>query len=455
MNTLFSPIETSLQPHLPSASQIAVAYSGGLDSTVLLHTIVQLYEDTPIIAIHVNHNLSPNAAAWQAHCVASCKALGVELHVQSVHLTANGKGLEAEARELRYAAIADCIASNALVLTGQHQQDQIETFLLQLKRGAGPKGLSAMPQSLAFAKDSLLLRPLLNCSQADLQRYADIHQLSWIEDESNLDTHFERNFLRQKVLPQITQRWPGFDKAASRSISLIAEQQQLVDELAAQDLAGVKVGVEGEVESNSLNIVRIGRLSTIRQRNLLRYWLAKQNVSLPSREVLNTLINEVILAKADANPKVQWAGVQLRRFRDEIFLLANAIEHSGEAVELQLDQTVVFEHGIGSLTLSTLNIGGGGQLRLPHADEKITVRFDVTGVSCKPQGSAHTRKLRHLFKQYKVPPWQRSRTPLIYYGEQLVAVAGLFVCEEVREGVACGGGVSIHFKAKSCGLEKD
>jgi tRNA(Ile)-lysidine synthase len=427
MPNVLSQIKATLQPHLSTASQIVVAYSGGLDSTVLLHGVAQLYlaGSIPVVAIHVNHNLSDNANDWQTHCQNVCQRLGVTFIARSVQITSNEKGLEAQARALRYEAIANSIKPQALVLTGQHQQDQVETFLLQLKRGAGPKGLSAMAQSSGFANQSALLRPLLNCPRKRLEAYALSHQLGWVEDESNLDTRFERNFFRQQVLPTIAERWPGFDKAACRSIALIAEQQQLVDEMAAEDLAQAQTG-------QWLAIPGIVALSNIRQRNLLRFWFTSQGVELPSAVVLNNMINELILAKPDANPKVQWAGYQLRRFDQRIYLLNQSIENPGEACSLTLNQPLVFNHSIGSLLLDDISAElpiSALQIRAPADDEHISVRFNVSGLSCRVLGNTHHKKLRQLFKENKIPPWQRSRTPLIYYNEQLACVGGLFICE--------------------------
>lgn len=406
-----------------SASQIVVAYSGGLDSTVLLHMVKQSAPSIPLLAVHVNHNLSPNAVKWQTHCENVCKAWKIPFIAKSVHITSNDKGLEAQARKLRYEAIAECIAQNAMVLTGQHQQDQLETFLLQLKRGAGPKGLSCMPRSIAFENDAVLVRPLLDLTRQELEQYALDHNLSWIEDESNQDTRFDRNFIRRDVLPTIQARWPGFGKAASRSIGLIAEQQQLVDEMAEQDLQPLLVS------NNSFDSSALKKLSKARQRNLLRYWITGQKITLPSMSVLNNMLTQVIDAKPDATPKVKWGDHQLRRYRDVVYLFDNSIERSGVDCRLIVNQPVVLNDKIGTLCLTDEKCEVGLLLRPPMENETVSVRFNLTGLSCKPQGSAHTRKLKDLFKQYNIPPWQRSRTPLIYYNEQLVAVAGMFVCE--------------------------
>jgi tRNA(Ile)-lysidine synthase len=415
-----------------TASQIVVAYSGGLDSTVMLHMVKQSTPSIPLLAVHVNHNLSPNAAKWQTHCENVCKAWKIPFIAKSVHITSNDKGLEAEARKLRYEAISECIVQNAVVLTGQHQQDQLETFLLQLKRGAGPKGLSCMPRSIEFEKDAVLLRPLLDLTRQELEQYAIDNNLSWIEDESNQDTRFDRNFIRRDVLPIIQARWPGFGKAASRSIGLIAEQQQLVDEMAAEDLQPL------QLNNNSFDSSSLKKLSKARQRNLVRYWIMGQKVSLPSMSVLDNMLTQVIDAKPDAMPQVKWGDHQLRRFRDVVYLFDNSIEMPGIDCRLIVNQAMVLNDNIGTLCLTDevaddqANERGKQALLLrpPMEDETVSVRFNVPGLSCKPLGAAHTRKLKDLFKQHNIPPWQRSRTPLIYYNEQLVAVAGMFVCED-------------------------
>ncbi len=406
-----------------TASQIVVAYSGGLDSTVLLHMVKQSTPEIPLLAIHVNHNLSPNAVKWQAHCENTCKAWKIPFIAKSVHITSNEKGLEAEARKLRYEAIGECIAQNSVVLTGQHQQDQLETFLLQLKRGAGPKGLSCMPRSIAFAKDATLHRPLLDLTRQELEQYANDNNLDWIEDESNQDTRFERNFIRRDILPTIQARWPGFGKAASRSIALIAEQQQLVDEMAAQDFEPLRLS------ENCLDSDGLKRLSKPRQRNVLRYWFNTMNLLMPSMTVLNNMLIQVIDAKTDASPKVQWGEQQLRRFRSGIYVFNNCIEHAGINCDITLNQPVNLNDNIGIVCLTDEGCEQGLLLQSPGGDETVSVRFNVSGISCKPSGSPHTRKLKDLYKQHGIPPWQRSRTPLIYYNEQLVAVVGMFVCE--------------------------
>ena len=268
-------IAHTLHPH----RQLLVAFSGGLDSTVLLHQLVLLREQDPSLtlrAVHVHHGLSAYADDWVAHCRQICQQWQVPLVVHRVTLARGGLGVEAHARAARYQAFQD-------------------TLLLALKRGSGPTGLSAMAPSSAFA-GSRLLRPLLNETRESLRQWALTHQLSWIEDESNQDDTYDRNFLRLRVIPVLRERWPHFSEAVARSASLCAEQEQLLDEMLAAELASLVA------EDGSLAIAPLATMSPPRRAALLRRWLAGQQAPMPAREVPERLWHEVALAREDASP---------------------------------------------------------------------------------------------------------------------------------------------------------
>lgn len=229
-------LNASLLPY----RQILVAFSGGLDSTVLLHQLVQWREQQPDVtlrAIHIHHGLSSHADSWVTHCEAVCQQWQVPLVVRRVQLQDEGLGIEAQARQARYAAFAQALHPGEVLVTAQHLDDQCETFLLALKRGSGPAGLSAMGERSSFA-GTQLIRPLLGETRAALEQWAKRYALRWIEDESNQDDVYDRNFLRLRVLPLLQQRWPHFAEATARSAALCAEQERLLDELLAEDLAG-------------------------------------------------------------------------------------------------------------------------------------------------------------------------------------------------------------------------
>ncbi len=250
-------IAHTLHPH----RQLLVAFSGGLDSTVLLHQLVLLREQDPSLtlrAVHVHHGLSAHADDWVAHCRQICQQWQVPLVVHRVTLARGGLGVEAHARAARYQAFQDTLNAGEVLVTAQHQDDQCETLLLALKRGSGPTGLSAMAPSSAFA-DSRLLRPLLNETRESLRQWALAHQLSWIEDESNQDDTYDRNFLRLRVIPLLRERWPHFSEAVARSASLCAEQEQLLDEILAAELASLVA------EDGSLAIAPLTSMSSPRR----------------------------------------------------------------------------------------------------------------------------------------------------------------------------------------------
>lgn len=405
--------------------QFLVAFSGGLDSTVLLHQLVCWREQQPDIqlrAIHIHHGLSLHADDWAHHCEQLCAAWRVPLQVERVRLENAGLGVEAHARQARYAAFRHTLQPGEALVTAQHQDDQCETFLLALKRGSGPAGLSAMPVVALFA-DGVLLRPLLNQTRASLLAWAQAHQLRWIEDESNQDDAYDRNFLRLRVLPLLSQRWPHFSEATARSAALCAEQEQLLDELLAEALTQL-TGEEGQ-----LQITPLLTMSAPRRAALLRRWLAAQRATMPSRDMLTRLWQEVVLAREDAAPRLVLGEYEIRRYQQQLWWVKRQLSQT--ATRLAWDD-------IGQpLTLADgkLWLSPGGPLRSPHPDEAVSVRYQASGL-LHIVGRQGGRKLKKLWQELGVPPWRRDTTPLLFYGETLIAAAGVFVTSEG----ACAGG---------------
>lgn len=268
----------TLNRQLLSSRQILVAFSGGLDSTVLLHQLVQWRTENPGVtlrAIHVHHGLSANADAWVKHCENICQQWQVPLVVERVQLAQEGLGIEAQARQARYQAFARTLLPGEVLVTAQHLDDQCETFLLALKRGSGPAGLSAMAEVSEFA-GTRLIRPLLARTRGELEQWARQYDLRWIEDESNQDDSYDRNFLRLRVVPLLQQRWPHFAEATARSAALCAEQESLLDELLADDLAHC------QTQQGTLKIAPMLAMSDARRAAIIRRWLAGQNAPMPS-----------------------------------------------------------------------------------------------------------------------------------------------------------------------------
>ncbi|MCO7189938.1 MULTISPECIES: tRNA lysidine(34) synthetase TilS [unclassified Pseudoalteromonas] len=397
---------------------LTVALSGGVDSVVLLHLCrhyVQAHTHLALQAIYVDHGLSPNSAQWRAFCQAQCDALAVDFTPASVKVVAQSRqSLEAQARTARYQALdAQAYPHHALVL-GQHADDQVETFLLRLKRGSGLKGLGAMHARTVLPSGRVCLRPLLTSQRADIEAFAHMFEISHIEDESNLSDRFDRNFLRNQVLPLLKSRFSGFVPSVMRSVELLQGQQALLDEITQTDLAYCS-------NDNSLCIERLGGFTLLRQQNLVRAWLAEQGVQMPSHKQLEQILGQALNARADAQMAVTLPQGQVRRFRGALYWV---IEQPAWRASHDIGQTpVVLDDA------HTLQVQQGKGVRVPAPDEQVSVRFNCLSEKVKPLGRSGRNTLKHWLKDYGVPTWERSRVPLIYYNDELVQVVGFFVNE--------------------------
>jgi len=404
---------------LTSSNDLFIAYSGGLDSHVLLHVLAMLrtvHPELQLTAIHVNHSLSKNALLWEEHCKTQCLKLDVPLLFVNVNarIKINQHSPEEIARKLRYEAFAEILPKGACLLTAHQANDQAETLLLQLFRGAGVKGLSAMPSITSFAQ-GFLLRPLLPYTRNQLQAYATLQHLSWIEDESNFDTQYDRNFLRHNLLPQITQHWSGIVTALNRVAMHSAETSYLLDEIGASDLLTV-----GEGETNFLSISKLLALHEYNQRNLLRYWIEKRNFPTPSATKLQQIEQTVLRSRSDAMPQVTWHGAEVRRYQDKLYVMTPISPHDN-TIQLpwDLSSSLLLPSNIGTLTATIINFN-------PTINrDKFSVRFRCGGETIVPEKRKHHHALAKLMQEWQVPPWQRDRIPLVYYADELIAVVGL------------------------------
>lgn len=416
----------TLNTSLLTCRQILVAFSGGLDSTVLLHQLVQWRQQTPgltLRAIHVHHGLSPHADSWVAHCEAVCQQWLVPLVVKRVQLEDMGLGIEAQARRARYDAFARTLLPGEVLVTAQHLDDQCETFLLALKRGSGPAGLSSMGERSPFAGSSLI-RPLLMETRSALEQWARAHELRWIEDESNQDDAYDRNFLRLRIIPLLQQRWPHFAGATARSAALCAEQENLLDELLADEVA------DCTTPQGSLQLEPLMVMSDARRAAILRRWLAAQNAPMPSRDGLERIWQEAALAREDASPCLRFGEYEIRRYQSQLWWVKSVAGQSDTVLSWLSWQTpLMLPDGLGTVHLVT-----GGDLRMPRADEPVSIRFKAAGL-LHIVGRNGGRKLKKIWQELGVPSWRRDTTPMLFYGETLIAAAGVFV---TREGLAEG-----------------
>ena len=405
-----------------------IALSGGCDSISLLHLMSQVRDELiqknanlNIKAVHVHHGLSAKADEWLEFCQQQCDALDIPLQHYQVNAQARrGQSPEEAARTARYEVFTDILKANDMILLAQHANDQVETLFLQLLRGAGPQGQSAMPVHRNFAAGALL-RPLLKYSRADIEQYARQHNLTWVHDDSNDDDKFDRNFLRLKVLPVLEQRWPSYMDTIGRSIELNANSAELLVELASVDYETAKT------EDKLLDISKLAGLSDIRVINLLRYWISViHSLPGPNKIHLEHIISDVINAKQDANPHVTWAGAEVRRYRDCLYASRPQTQHDHtQTYAWRIEQDLLIADL--DLTLSaTKSIGSG--LAKDMIDEELSVRFRQGGESCCSANKQHRTSLKNLFQEWGVPNWQRDRIPLIYVGQEIAQVLGYCVC---------------------------
>lgn len=409
---------------LTQQRKFLIAYSGGLDSSVLLHSMVMLrseYPDLQLRAIHINHSLSPNAKEWERHCAAVCQSLQVELITKKIQIFPTKKqSLEADARKMRYQLFAELINNDECLLTAHTKNDQAETVLLQLFRGAGPKGLAAMPAKIHFT-DTYHLRPLLEFTREQLQNYATQQQLTWVEDESNLNLGFSRNFVRHELMPLISKRWPGILSALTRSARHCADADKLLTQLAEQDLLKVQGTIQG-----TLSIAQLLTLHEERQRNILRAWLNKLKFPLPSEIKIIQIQQEILFAKEDAKSIVKWRNTEVRRYQDNLYAMSSLSKVDRNfASHWDLQSTLILPGKLGEL-ISKTDFGKG--LRKQSLDH-VVVRFRRGGERCHPHGRVGSHPLKKLFQEWQIPVWQRDRIPLIFYQEQLIAVVGYCICE--------------------------
>ncbi|PCI43064.1 MAG: tRNA lysidine(34) synthetase TilS [Moraxellaceae bacterium] len=418
-------IESTLDPEQRTHCRWLVGYSGGLDSHLLLHclsTVVAHFDGVVLQAIHVNHQLQAQAEDWEQHCQSKADQLNVPLRIERVNVEVNhSAGLEAAAREARYRVFKANLGENDVLFLAHHQDDQAETLLLRLMRGSGATGLSAMASSSQF-ETMRILRPLLGTSRVELEQQAEQRQLHWIEDPSNNDVRHDRNFIRRDIMPLLKSRWPTAAGNIARSAELLRiESQQL--EVLLQPLYDEAVDDQLRINNHFLQ-----SLPEVTQGQLIRYWLKRLDLPYPSQVNLRRIIDEVLGAPKDGQPLVRWGSVEVRRYDGWLYgMKAQTVFDSQQALQWVFPETLHVE-GLGCVTAEKTQAGG---LRMPAGDqEQVTLKFRQGGEKCRPFRKGKNRPLKKLMHEYQIPPWLRDRTPLVYYGDQLVAVVGAWVCEE-------------------------
>jgi tRNA(Ile)-lysidine synthase len=398
------PLEQMLAGRCPPHRRLWIAYSGGLDSTVLLH-LAHLAGLKPK-AVHVNHQLQPAASAWAEHCRSCCARWRIPLELKTVSLAeVDPAGPEAAARLARYAAMRELMQPGDLLATAHHRGDQAETVLMRLLRGTGVSGLAAMAELAVFAPGQLW-RPLLKVPRELLRAHAQRHQLAWIEDPQNADPRYTRSWLRAEILPRLRERWPAAEESLSRASAHAAESRILLQELAEADLAPATCGVM------MLSVAALLAMSLPRRRNLLRHWIVSNGFEVPAADMLERVDAEVLRARPDAEPLLTFGNAELRRYRDVLHLMS-PLPPAPEEWLLIWKQGARLELPAGCGVL---------EADVPPV-QPLTIGFPRGGEKIRVAGSSHRRTLKNLFQEAGIPPWQRLRTPLLWQANELFSVA--------------------------------
>ena len=382
-------------PKLAAGGRYLVCYSGGADSTALLHLLSRT-SLRPLHALHVNHALQSDAAAWALHCQECCQTFKVPLEILNARVNPeHPQGPEAAARTARYEVLRTAMQAGDVLILAHHRDDQAETVLLRLLRGSGVDGLNGMRRLSRF-EPGWLWRPLLNVSRAALRSYAKEHHLRWVEDPHNLDVSFTRVWLRRQILPALEARQPGVAASLARLSGHAADHSELAKELAQLDLVTLANG-------ETLDLEALQRLSPHRQRNALRCWLRNLGIDTPTTAMLNRLQEEVIDAAADADPILRLGRYEIRRHRSTLHVLPILPPPPAAGVKLTW-------HRQPCLSLPP----GCGELRADRPPPRpLLVRFARPGERLRPARSPYHQRLKTLFQDAGVPTWLRPRIPVV------------------------------------------
>lgn len=404
---------------LGSGARVYIAYSGGVDSQVLLHTtsIWAQQQGLDATALHLNHGLSPNADDWQNFCARQCKAMGLGLLSKKVALDDEASGLELRAREARYTWFESLLESGDVLLMAHHREDQAETFMLRAMRGSGVRGLAAIPVTRPLGKGRLL-RPFLNRSKAVLVAYAQQHDLSWIEDESNLSLKFDRNYIRHQIMPKLAQRWPQVSRQLLRSAQNCRHDQQLLDELAAMDADTCQFSGEPRFLEvlPPLKLDTFRELSFARQRNVLQYLLRPLLIYPVPTEQMNEWLRQVNNAVQGTQSELKLESLSLMLHDGQVhFSRSPGTEMVPASLEWCTSSSLSIKtYGYELQLVSQAQKPLAGVKTLPfEAGETVCVHWRQGGERVQLQGEEFSRALKKLFQEKRLAPWLRRAMPLI------------------------------------------
>ena len=423
LKALFQPYEQALK----AAPEVVVGFSGGLDSTVLLAAAATVVDPQKLRAIHINHQLQTEADVWQTHCEGFAAQLGVEIVVEKILIdNPNSGGVEARARAARYEVFSRHVLPKGILLLGHHADDQAETLLFRLFRGSGIKGLGAIPRqrtlsqratSNAIVSDATLLRPLLDIPKRTLASLAKQNEFEWVDDPSNQQSRYDRNFLRNDVLPLIRSRWKNIDRTLLASAEMFRETDELLASIADADLTLSDLRTEGV--GTSIDLHQLNDLGRARRHNALRRWIYLETGKQVASTVLNAIDTDLFSAAGDAQPEIGVQSHRLRRFQGRVFLLPMLPSAS------LLDEALPMDWH----SSKPLQVERFWRLeQVQGAPGCFNVQRRQGGERLKPNNRAHSQQLKKVMQEANIVPWLRELLPIVSHGDHIIAVGDNIIC---------------------------
>ncbi|QJC29522.1 tRNA lysidine(34) synthetase TilS [Enterobacteriaceae endosymbiont of Plateumaris pusilla] len=410
-------LKKKIQLILYKYKKILIAYSGGLDSTVLLYNLMKLRKKYPCIklrAIHVNHNLNYYSKKWSKICFLQCQKWNIPFICKNIILDNKKGNIEEKARIERYKIFSNFIEKEEIILTAHHLDDQYETILLFLKRGSGPKGLSGIPQ-INIINKLRLFRPLLNINRKELLNYAINNNLTWIEDQSNLNNKYDRNFLRNIILPQINYRWPYFKKSVLKTSSICREQEELITELLSSIMN------ELIQYDNSLSFIPLYKYSIVKRNAIIRKWIEFNQCKMPSRKILSIIWKDIICSKSKFKSYLKIGNYQIRKYNFNLYCIKNFFSLKNNIYKWNILFPLILPNNLGKLFFLNKYQNNAIKIRKPKEKEIVYIKFYIYGKYFFSNNIKKKINIHDIWKKLGIPEWERENIPLLFYNEIFIA----------------------------------
>ncbi|XBC40849.1 MAG: tRNA lysidine(34) synthetase TilS [Buchnera aphidicola (Nurudea yanoniella)] len=400
-----------------------LAYSGGIDSTFLFHKLLKIKKNKPTFnfrAIHINHQLNENSNIWSKHCKQTCKTYNIPIIIKKITLNTKKTGLEEAARIQRYKAIYDEVLPEEIILTAHNLNDQCETFFLSLKRGSGISGLSGISYKSKLFNKNTIMRPLLNTTRFDIEYWMIKNNIPWIEDTSNYDTSYDRNFLRHTILPLLTKRWTNFTKKCAKSILILKKEKKFLD-------TTINKILKQNLISNSILNIKIFKIIPSELRHiLLRTWIKNNNFVIPSHKAITNIYYEIILSKKDSKAKIKIKNYEIKRYKHNLYI-SNSIPCIKQLILMWYYpfENLKLPNNLGYIIQNQY----GTMLPYPKKSELVNIRFQISGKFVTKKNKKRT-SIKKIWKENNIAPWHRNNIPLLFYNNTFISALGIFTIHD-------------------------